>query len=378
MRRWIRGFRVVLILVVVSAVVVPLVVGDRALRTSAAAPDEPFMEILTNEPLPLTDLLRAVGLLTEIPLRWDPDAHRLTTTRLVMPQNLVAPREALFDAVRALLASRGFALSAVGEDEAAAWEVIDLEEASRRATFRAREVEPTDESLSRLDGEGGQYVTTTLRLERAVADERFRAELVPLLSSPGIGTIALAPGGTGLVVSDFAPYVARIVRTARRMDALAPTGIPKEPYFELRLLEHESVEQVLPVLREALGGVAPTVSPRSLTAVPRLNGILIYGTPLQLDQTKKLIDHLDVPIDSLAPHTVETVELHALDARRTAAAFTQLIEGSPDGWRSAPGGPVPVIVAHEETNSVLVSGPREGVDRLADLIREREARAKAE
>ena len=211
-----------------------------------------------------------------------------------------------------------------------------------------------------------------------------RNALTRIVTGQNIGNVTEVPSANAFVVTDFAPNVCAIYRLLREMDVPSASSSTTSGEMGTVTLEHASAVELAHILMRHYGvqaapaqararGAAQVVqgpnSPR-ITADPRTNMLLLTGTADQLEAVKKAISLLDVPV--LFPEqNAHLLRLKNIDAGDAARALTQLIMTAPGAWGSSTAHPVrPSVVAHDETNSLLISGSEGDYTKLRRLVEE--------
>jgi general secretion pathway protein D len=261
--------------------------------------------------------------------------------------------------------------------------------------------------LARLAAQDGLFITTTIKVQNMTDLRNARNALTKIVTGQNIGNVTEVPAARAFVVTDFAPNVVAIYRLLQEMD-VKPRG--KEITSEYLSLRHANADEVEPILtdlftgRERIGqrqpqaqGQGPDVEedpePRIISD-PRTNQIIIYGIQSDIDEIKKVVEHIDVPI-WITNDRVRVIRLKNLEAEETAEVLTTLIEaatifgtdagagtGRPSGGRVQPQGgqanaqpsigqeEKPAVVADIKSNSLIIAGTQRQFEELQRVIKE--------
>ena len=98
----------------------------------------------------------------------------------------------------------------------------------------------------------------------------------------------------------------------------------------------------------------------------------LYFNQGRYDEAVALID-VAVPVPSTR---VVLVKLEHIDAPEAAGTLTQLIRSSPTLWRAGPRDPMPSVVSHNQTNSLVISATERHLEAIKALIEQMDQRPK--
>jgi type II secretory pathway component GspD/PulD (secretin) len=118
-------------------------------------------------------------------------------------------------------------------------------------------------------------------------------------------------------------------------------------------------------------GPTPTTGagPR-IQADARTNQVLVSGTPQDVRRVEDAIRTLDVPIDAGSTRAFR-IPLTNVRADATAQVLRNLFESSPTLWRAGgQPGSRPTVLAHPETNSLIVSASDETIAAIRRFVQE--------
>ena len=248
------------------------------------------------------------------------------------------------------------------------------------------------EAAAQQDGSAGLSSTPAQTADEIVTQivpvrHIAASELVPILRPlmpQGAQLIAHA-GSNSLVVSDRAGNVARIVSIVQRIDTVSDAQVEMIP------LQHANAAEIARTLTQLSENKAADATGESskVFADERTNSILLSGGKSGRLRLRALIAHLDTPIANGGDTRV--VYLHYANAKDLVpilqgVAATLTNEAGPTNAASAAAaggaanakngqGGAATILAHEDTNSLIISAPPpvfrslEGVIRQLDIRR---------
>ena len=205
-----------------------------------------------------------------------------------------------------------------------------------------------------------------------------------------------APDGRTILVSGRAETVDYALRVLSALDVPLPAedetanddAIPERAIGIIRV-EHADVEELANLLGAFVGGQQPgTMRMRSSPqrAVPRAQAvrgeiriladtrtsklIVESSSPAELEEIRMLVRELDVDDAAPAPRaTTRIVSLERVSAAETAARINELLGGSGrPGRPGRSGASAALVVPHEETNSLLLQGDSETIERIAKTV----------
>jgi len=190
---------------------------------------------------------------------------------------------------------------------------------------------------------GGAIVTRILRLDNV--DARTAATTLRGLHSER-GLVTPVPESNSVVIVDTATNVERLVEVARDFDR--DTSIVRS----IRLQSAIATE-VATTLRDLLAGAATETrrgNATSVVAVPASNTVIIRGTPADVSRLVPLVEELDR--NGASQVDLSVVYLNHANAEEIVPLLTTMIETS---YGSEAATRKPSIVAHKETNALIIS-----------------------
>jgi hypothetical protein len=271
-----------------------------ALSPTVAAEDpaasRPYTIVVPEQGMLATDLMMSVGAVSGLALTWDAKDKMVSTARLLTTGSLSFARDELLDALRALLWRFEIVLLPTGASRT--FQAKGLRDLPSMVAERLQPetVDPSDASTERFGGKEGWFVTTVLGVRHLDVLEEARLAVVPFLSAHRIGSVTVVPDARAFVITDFAPNVARVVRTLVALDAKAATPSRQAAHLPLK---RASAAAVVPVLRELFPDSTPdpaiVPAPRGLriAADSAANQVVVLGTPGQIRDVTAALEGLD-------------------------------------------------------------------------------------
>ena len=221
------------------------------------------------------------------------------------------------------------------------------------------------------DGEAGktsdEYVTQVIRLENISA-----AKLIPVLRPlvPQQAHMAAYAPSNAIIISDVSANIDRIRDIIERMDKSA---VQQTDILKLRYAVAEDVVRMLDQLNKSeakqSGGAEPEVL---LVADSRTNSVLVSGDELERARIRKLINHLDTPLEQSG--NVKVIYLEYADAKDMSEVLTRVMQNitqldAGDGKKqSRSGGNTSTIEADEGTNALIITADADEMASLEAVI----------
>lgn len=172
------------------------------------------------------------------------------------------------------------------------------------------------------DGDPGrtsdEYVTQVIRLENISA-----AKLIPVLRPlvPQQAHMAAYAPSNAIIISDVSSNIDRIRGIIERMDRSA---VQQTDIVKLRFAVAEDVVRMLDQLQKSEAKQAGSEQTVLLVADPRTNSVLINGDELERARLKRLVRHLDTPLEQNG--NVKVVYLEYADAKEVADVLTKVMK----------------------------------------------------
>ncbi|OWU81679.1 general secretion pathway protein GspD [Oceanicola sp. 22II-s10i] len=175
----------------------------------------------------------------------------------------------------------------------------------------------------------------------------------PLL--PPEAVLTPVPRSRLLILSDRAANQERIARLIAKLDQ------PREAPIQMVRLNNANAAEVLAVV-QSMDIIPPGAA---VSADRRSNALVISGPPELVEQIRVLAARLDTQRNNTVSHAVG---LNYADATTLASVVLQAIEGGGTGAEGQPNdGPVR-IVPEAQTNTLLITAPRERLDQIVAMI----------
>lgn len=196
--------------------------------------------------------------------------------------------------------------------------------------------------------------------------------LRPLL--PQTGQMLAHPQSNTLIVSDRLGNVRRLQNIVRRLDTASESEI------EVVTLSHANAADTARTLNQ-LNGAADTAG--RMAADERTNSIILSGDRARRLKLKALIAVLDTPL--VSDDSAQVIYLRYARAEDIASLLDAMVQGGSLEAGGAPGGTAaaqgaggarrgPLIQAHKETNSLVVSASPAVFRAVQDIVRKLDIR----
>ena len=212
-----------------------------------------------------------------------------------------------------------------------------------------------------------EYVTQVIRLENISA-----AKLIPVLRPlvPQQAHMAAYAPSNAIIISDVSANIDRIRAIIERMDKSA---VQQTDIIKLRYAVAEDVVRMLDKLNKSeakqSGGAEPEVL---LVADNRTNSVLVSGDELERGRVRKLIAHLDTPLEQSG--NVKVMYLEYAQASEIAEVLTRVMQNmsrldTGDGKpQPSSGGNTSTIEADEGTNALIITADADEMAALEAVI----------
>ncbi len=348
--------------ILATFLLVVLVVGPAGSFGSAQAEEEsePVVVLSITEPLPLEDFLKVVSMYADAPLVWDAGDRGLMMN-LISGRDLVAPRSRFFEFIRALLFSYGVVLVPIGPPGFEVYRVEAIEQA--HLVLHPEWIEPSEADWDTLARQETRYVAALLPAGDLRQLEDAGKALARLSSPWACCSVTPVPEAHGVLVVDFAPAVVRIHRlleTRRAPEPVPPTR------SEIVPLRHARAGEVALALEHSFA--ANGASDLRITPDLRANQVLVRGPAAEVEEVLETVTSLDVPVATAgAAVWTHVVRLAHVRAEGVVAAIEALLPAYGDEWPSTFQTHVR-IVAHPETNAVLISATPHDFEQVQALL----------
>ena len=216
--------RILTLAAVVLAATAVTPAGLRAEDEGPISREKASLIVNMKERIELEMFLKAMDVLLDAELVWDPQDKAIRGKSIIAGGNLEMQPETLLDEMRGLLTFYDLVMVPVGEtkpEQAKRFLVMDARRTSAIARMKAEYVELDDTTVEALAKRDGHYVTTSIRVEHMRDLRSARSALQRLVTMQNIGNVTEVPGSRTFIITDFAPNVAAIYRLVKDMDAAA-------------------------------------------------------------------------------------------------------------------------------------------------------------
>jgi len=211
-----------------------------------------------------------------------------------------------------------------------------------------------------------EYVTAVLRLDNISA-----AKLIPVLRPlvPQQAHMAAYAPSNAIIISDISSNIDKIRDIIERMDK---TAVQQTDIIKLRYAVAADVVKMLDQLNKSEAKAAGGEQETLLVADERTNSVLVSGDELERARMRKLVDHLDTPLEQSG--NVKVIYLEYADAKDVAEVLTKVMknitemapaEGAKPGGGS---GNSSTIEADEGTNSLIITADPDEMAALEAVI----------
>jgi general secretion pathway protein D len=211
-----------------------------------------------------------------------------------------------------------------------------------------------------------EYVTAVIRLENISA-----AKLIPVLRPlvPQQAHMAAYAPSNAIIISDVSANIDKIREIIERMDKSA---VQQTDMIKLRYAVAKDVVKMLDQLNKSEAKAAGGEQETLLVADERTNSVLISGDELERARMRKLIEHMDTPLEQSG--NVKVVYLEYADAKDTAEVLTKVMKNISDldpekakagGQASSSGA---TIEADEGTNALIITADQNEMASLEAVI----------
>jgi len=220
-----------------------------------------------------------------------------------------------------------------------------------------------------VDGESNdEYVTQVIRLDNISA-----AKLIPVLRPlvPQQAHMAAYAPSNAIIISDVGANIDRIRDIIERMDRSA---VQQTDIIKLRYAVADEVVRMLDELNKSeakqSGGSEPEML---LVADSRTNSVLVNGDELERARIRKLIAHLDTPLEQSG--NVKVVYLEYAQADEIADVLTRVMQNisrldtGEGNKQPRSGGGTSTIEADEGTNSLIITANADEMASVEGVIR---------
>ncbi len=262
---------------------------------------------------------------------------------------------------------------------------------SQRGEISSSAIYVAPEDIETYATQTGVTILTSVKLEHVKATTASTT-LRPFFQQAGsVGS--MQPGNVGndraLLLHGFGPQVFAAYQLLRLVDV--PPELPEQETRVVKL-EYATAEELEPILVKVLedrtrrlqaagptgGDLAAGQGPQlTISGLTSQNSLLISGAPERVVDALELISKLDVPLEVAAGdiHVIQLRNVLAEDLQTVLRQFiTEDIQAAQQAQSASPGSATPrrerrtVIVAHTESNSLLVSSTQTKFKQIQRMI----------
>ena len=226
---------------------------------------------------------------------------------------------------------------------------------------------PLDVSDDRSSSTSDEYMTQVIRLENISA-----AKLIPVLRPlvPQQAHMAAYAPSNAIIISDVSANIDKIRDIIERMDKSA---VQKTDIIKLRYAVAEDVVRMLEQLNKSASKQAGSEQEVLLVADARTNSVLVSGDELERARLRKLVNHLDTPLEQSG--NVKVIYLQYAEAKDLADVLTRVMKNinqldTADGAKAASGSNsnTSTIEADEGTNALIITADPDEMASLEVVI----------
>ena len=211
-----------------------------------------------------------------------------------------------------------------------------------------------------------EYMTQVIRLENISA-----AKLIPVLRPlvPQQAHMAAYAPSNAIIISDVSANIDKIRDIIERMDKSA---VQKTDIIKLRYAVAEDVVRMLDQLNKSAAKQTGGEQETLLVADARTNSVLVSGDELERARLRKLVNHLDTPLEQSG--NVKVIYLQYAEATDLAEVLTRVMknisqldtaEGAQAKSRSSKSA---TIEADEDTNALIITADADEMASLEAVI----------
>ncbi len=210
-----------------------------------------------------------------------------------------------------------------------------------------------------------EYVTAVIRLDNISA-----AKLIPVLRPlvPQQAHMAAYAPSNAIIISDISSNIDKIRDIIERMDK---TAVQQTDIIKLRYAVAADVVKMLDQLNKSEAKAAGGEQETLLVADERTNSVLVSGDELERARMRKLVDHLDTPLEQSG--NVKVIYLEYANAKDVAEVLTKVMKNivemdTSEGAKPAGGSGSSTIEADEGTNSLIITADTDEMAALEAVI----------
>ncbi|MEY2981112.1 MAG: hypothetical protein RL562_1339, partial [Planctomycetota bacterium] len=305
-------------------------------------------------------------------------------------------REQFFGFFQTMLYMRGFGVVIRGDEDSEIVQIVSLAGPQRADVTASARYVPVEE-LDKYATQTGVQILTMLQLNHinAVTASTATRPFFAQSAQPSGGVLTGNLGDNrSMILQGFGPQVYAAYQLLKLSDVP-----PVQPSNESRVvkLNYATAEELEPIMSQVLEDRARRVQQAQgaaggqiqaaggeavkVLALSSLNGLLVTGEPERIVEALDLIARLDQPIEASGGdiHVIQLRNVLAQDLQQTLREFLredqQAEQQAQAGQQAVARRPRPtVIVAHAESNSLLVSSTQSKFRQIERMIEELDTR----
>lgn len=231
--------------------------------TPARAEDK--VEVTFEGPIEIVDLLKATAEALDVPLVWDPKSRGIQNKTAFGDLQFEGTRAEIFRSIRAMLTFYELVVIPVGTGANQKMLVADARQTAAIVKLKPTFVALTEHNLHEYESQDGLFLTTTIHTRHLDNLRDARNALNRIVTGQNIGNITEVPAAQAFVVTDFAPNVVAIWRLIREMDVppedLGPDTADRAIVFESFRLKHAPATEAASTLRDHFALTPPKPVP---------------------------------------------------------------------------------------------------------------------
>lgn len=361
------------------------------------AGDQIALSVNETTGVPIKDFIKLAQKITGKVFTFNDQEFQAQGTNINFIGTVRLKREGFYSFFQTMLYIRGFACvprSGTGEQETV--EIISLASPRRNEITAAARYVPVEE-LEQYATQTGVQVLTTVPL-RYVNAQNAATQARPFFTLQGNTSVGGLTTGTldsrSMMLQGFGPQVWAAYQLLKLADV--PPLAPDEETRVVKLV-NATAEELEPVLKQVLEDRARRIQAAQVAggqavqagapdavqvlALASLNALLVSGSPDRINEALDLIAQLDVPIELSGGdiHVTQLRNVLAEDLANTLRNFLredQVAETQAQaGQQAATRRPrQTVIIAHPESNTILISAAQSKFRQIERMIQELDVR----
>ncbi|MHC4515754.1 MAG: secretin N-terminal domain-containing protein [Planctomycetota bacterium] len=341
-----------------------------------------------NKGMAIKDFIKVAQVYTNKVYTFDESDFQNPDNKINFIGSMKIKKDNFFSFFQTVMYMKDFACVLRGDSDTEMVQIIFIRGPKRpEIATGARLVMPED--LDQYKNQTGVQVVTSIRLEH-VAASKATATVRPFFAGggAGAGSVQIGTAGTDRNVL-LQGFGTQVYQAAKLFDLVDQPEDVVDLLIEPHRLVHANAEELEPLLNDLLGdrnrpqpgqpagqpGAASQTPPIKILAQSTTNTLILSGTREQVNVAKDIIAQLDLPLEITGgdSHVIRLQNVLAKDLRDTLNRFiTDELQAEQQaragGQQQARRPRKPVIIAHEESNSILLSAPASKYAQLRKMI----------